>query len=118
MKGGKNGPTREFELLDYPEDGRNCCKYKGTKPSHAASKAFHRLSKDTNFVDNHNGQIYMVFKIRDTGNGKVYPYIGTMVKMDEPYIVKRGNKEFSVSSRPVIAKYDKNMEEVFTNVNV
>ena len=111
---------KTYSLVDFPALGKLYGKYKGSTPSQAAHKIFQKLSKKIGFNDNDDGKYYVTFNIKNLENGKMYKYIGTMVKLDKEVKVKIKNKSFLVTHRPIIAQYDKNMDSVFTiikNVN-
>jgi len=105
--------TRKFTILDYPQNGQNKGSYSGKSPSVVANKVFNKLCKDLNFFDNEGGTKYLVFYLKDLESGKVYPFIGTPVILQNPIEIDYQNKQLTVTHRNVVAKYDKNMEEVF-----
>ena len=109
----KTKEKKTFYLLDYPNKGDKIKKYKGLYPSNAASKAFHQLAKDYNFIDNHNGEKYLVFYLQDVESKKIYPFIGTIIVLKNPIEINYKNKNVKIHHRILVSKFDKDMEKVF-----
>jgi len=105
---------RNFRLLDYPKPGKQYGDFNGKYPSDAAKKIYSMLCNEYKFFDNDNGRKYLGFNIIDTDSGKIYEYIGTSVKLNEPIKIKKGHKEFYIHYRPIIAKFDINLKNAFT----
>lgn len=111
---------KTYSLVDFPAVGKLYGKYTGKSPSQAAHKAFRKLAKNIEFNDSHDGTLYLTFNIKNLETNKIYKYIGTLVELEKSVDIQIKNKSFKMTHRPVIAKYDKNMDEVFTfikNVN-
>ena len=73
---------KRFTLIDYPEKGKKTGSYSGKSPSVVANKIFNKLAKKLNFIDNLGGTKYLVFYIQDIDSRKIYPYIGTIVVLE------------------------------------
>ncbi len=106
---------RKFTILDFPQKGTNSGVYTGSTPANVANKVFNKLAKKMNFYDNLGGTKYLVFYIQDLDSKKVYPYIGTIIILQNPIELNYSNKNIKVNHRNIVAKYDKNMMEVFKN---
>jgi len=104
---------RYFTICDFPEKGKNTGKYSGENPAQVATKVFNKLAKHYNFYNNYGGTKYLVFNILDLGSRKVYSFIGTPVVLHEPIEVNLRNKTLKITHRNIVAKYDKDMQEVF-----
>ena len=78
-----------------------------------AFKAFKMLSKEMNFDDNNDGQIYLRFWMSDD-NGNVYPYIGTRIKFEQIKYGKNNNgNEIVIRHRNVVSEYEKDFDNMF-----
>ena len=104
---------RTFCILDYPSQGQKYGKFKGQYPSNAAQKAFHKLAKDINFIDNQDGKKYLVFYIQDIDSNKVYKFIGTIIILQNPIEINHKNRNVKIHHRILVAHFDKDMEKAF-----
>lgn len=103
-----------YTILNYPEEGQKYGKYTGKTPGAVASKIFKKLMKDYNFLDNVDGKKYLVFEFQNMDTGKIYEYIGTPIKLENPMTVNIHNQNISVTHRAIVVKYDDKMKEIFT----
>ena len=106
---------RTFTVLDFPEKGMKTGSYTGVSPAIVANKVFNKLAKKMNFIDNLGGTKYLVFYIQDIKNKKIYPFIGTIIVLQNPIEVDYKAKNVKITHRNIVAKYDNNMREVFKN---
>lgn len=106
---------RKFTVLDFPSKGTNYGNYTGSTPSIVANKVFTKLCKQLNFINNLGGTKYLVFYIQDLNSKKIYPFIGTIILLQNPIEVNYSKKSVQINHRNIVAKYDNNMREVFKN---
>ena len=106
---------RKFTILDYPQKGTTSGTYTGKSPAVVANKVFTKLSKKLSFYDNLDGTKYLVFYIQDLDTKKIYPYIGTVIVLENPIEVNYAEKNMKITHRNIVSKYDKNMKDVFKN---
>ena len=106
---------KRFTLIDYPEKGQKNGLYTGKSPSIVANKIFNKLAKKLNFIDNLGGTKYLVFYIKDIDSNKIYPFIGTIIVLQNPIEVDYNKKNVKITHRNIVARYDNNMREVFKN---
>jgi len=104
---------RTFCILDFPTKGEKYGNFKGLYPSNAAQKAFEKLSKELNFIDNQDGKKYLVFHLQDINSKQIYKYIGTIVILKNPIEINHQDKTIKINHRIIVAKFDKDMEKVF-----
>jgi len=108
---------RYFSIVDFPERGQRFGKYSATYPAQAAYKAFNKLAKQMKFQDSKTGKYYITFNLEDINTNKLYKYIGTLIKLDKDVNISIKNKSFTVHNRPIVTKYDKSMDNIFTIVS-
>lgn len=104
---------RVFSILDFPTRGNKYGKFKGVYPSNAAQKAFHKIAKEINFIDNQDGKKYLVFYIQDIESKKIYKFIGTIIILENPIEINHQNRNIKIHHRILVAKFDKDMEKAF-----
>jgi|688.fasta_scaffold329398_2 hypothetical protein len=104
-----------YTILNYPKEGDKYGKYSGKTPGIVANKIFNKLMKYYNFIDNMDGKKYLVFEFENMDTGKIYEYIGTPIKLQNPMTVNIHNKNISVDHRSIVVKYDNIMKEIFTS---
>ena len=73
---------KEYILLDFPKIKN---KYRASSPGKVAEKIFNKLIKHLNFSHNMNGELYLVFHIKDLQTKKILPFIGTVIYLKKSY---------------------------------
>ena len=102
-----------YTILNFPEEGQKYGNYNGKTPGSVATKIFNKLMKHYNFLDNMDGKKYLVFEFQNVDTGKIYEYIGTPIKLENPMTVNIHNKNISVTHRSIVVRYDDKMKEIF-----
>ena len=105
---------KEYVLLDFPEIKG---KFKSSSPGKAAEKIFNRLINKLKFTNNMNGSLYLVFHIKEVNDDNPLPYIGTVIKLQNPINYKRGTKNIEIDHRVIVSKYDSKMKKVFRRLD-
>ena len=103
---------KTYTIVDFPEDNQTYGIFKENIPKKAANKALTSLLKfiDTDNINNKDSFLgkFVVFVIKDTETNKMYKYIGTRIKLENP--VKNSNSEYKYKN--VIGKYKKELDSI------
>jgi hypothetical protein len=95
---------RKFTIIDFPKKGDTFGHYVSNSPTKAASKAFTKLARIIN-LQNTDDKNHIIFTIKDMLQGKLYSYIATRVKLEQPIIKNIDGKEIKYYYKNIITKY-------------
>lgn len=108
-----NNNNNYYSIVDFPETGKYYGKFSGTIPKKVASKAFSSLIKFIN-IDFSKEDVFLgkfvVFVIKNMETGKMYKYIGSRIKLENPIKVFKNNKEIEYKYKNIIGKYNKDLD--------
>lgn len=101
-----NNNKKYYTIIDFPEDNETYGKFSGTIPKKAANKVFSFLLKFLNedINDDLTGK-FIVFVIKDIDSNKMYKYIGTRIKLENPIHTTKNNKNVIYKYKNVIGKF-------------
>ena len=103
---------KTYTIVDFPEDNQTYGIFKENIPKKAANKALTALLKfiDTDNINNKDSFLgkFIVFVIKDIETNKIYKYIGTRIKLENP--IKNSNIEYKYKN--VIGKYKKELDSI------
>lgn len=104
-----NTTKKTFYLKD---DDNKLGKYISKTPKSAAKKAFSKLFKRLQMVNNNlnNSSKFIIFTIVNKDNNKEYKYIGKRIKLAKPIKVFRNNKEILYKYTDIIGKYKNDLD--------
>ena len=110
----KNNSANKFTIVDFPQDGKTYGTFVGNIPKQVASKAFSSLMQFMDVNDNENDSLgkFIVFVIKNVKTGKMYKYIGNRVKLENPIIIRKNNKDIEYKYKNVIGKYKDVLDEI------
>ena len=102
-----------YSIVDFPEDNKYYGKFRGTVPKMVASKAFSSLIQFIDVdQDNMDGK-FIVFVIKNMQNNKMYKYIGTRIRLENPVkVIKKNGIEVEYRYKNVIGKYRPELDKI------
>ena len=108
-----NNINNYYTIVDFPNDGEYYGEYEGKYPKIAANKAFTKLLKFTNNLeeDDFLGK-FIVFVIKNINTNKEYKYIGNRIKLQNPIHKVINGKTIIFKYKNVIGNYNSELDKI------
>ena len=107
-----NNKVKTFTIVDFPNDNQTYGNFKSTIPKKAANEALLSLLNHIDFKNNFFGK-FIVFVIKDIHSNKMYKYIGSIIKLNKPIVLRTNNgNENTYYYKTVVGKYKKELDYI------
>lgn len=107
----KNLSLKEFEIIDYPNRGKNFSLGKEKTIKSAANSAFELISnsiKQDILVEEN----FLVFYIREKNSKNEYKFIGKKIKLENPVYKTINGKQHVFEFKNIIGEYNKSLDSI------
>ena len=110
----KNKNMKEFEILDFPKEGKNFKLGKEKTIKSAANSAFELI---TNSIEQDilKEENFLVFNIKETNSNKEYKFIGKKIKLENPVYKTINGEEHIFEYKNIIGEYKKALDNIIKN---